>query len=132
MKRFAVFMSGVILAGSILSCGQVSSQRTYEGAAVGAAVGAVAGVLLDKENRWRGGVIGAALGAVLGGTITEIAQRAAREAASSNKPVEYRAVDNSQWVRAEPVAKEGECTIVKTKYYQNGELVKVEERKVCP
>ncbi|NPB08706.1 MAG: glycine zipper 2TM domain-containing protein [Aquificae bacterium] len=132
MKKLCLVLSGAVLVSGIISCGQVSSQRTYEGAAVGAAVGAVAGVLLDKENRWRGGVIGAALGAVLGGTITEIAQRAAREAAANNKPVEYRAVDDSQWVRAEPVAKEGECTIVKTKYYQNGELVKVEEKKVCP
>ncbi|AAC06830.1 YMGG-like glycine zipper-containing protein [Aquifex aeolicus] len=131
MKK-ALFLVGLVFtAGVISSCGGVSSQRTYEGAAVGAAVGAAAGVLLDKENRWRGGVIGAALGAILGGTITEIAQRAAKEAAQNNKPVVYRAEDGSQMVRAEPVEKRGNCTLVKTKYYQNGKLVKVEEKEVC-
>ena len=132
MKKVALFLSGVIFVSGILSCGQISSRRTYEGAAAGAAVGAVAGVLLDKENRWRGGVIGATLGAILGGTITEIAQRAAKEAALSNKPVEYTSLDGSERVVAEPVKYWGDCKIVKTKYYQNGKLVKVEKKEVCP
>ena len=131
MKKVALFLSGVILVAGVISCGQVSSKRTYEGAAVGAAVGAVAGVLIDKENRWRGGVIGAALGAVLGGTITEIAQRAAKEAAQANKPVEYTSVDGRERVIAEPVKRWGDCKVIRTKYYQNGKLVKVEEKEIC-
>jgi len=95
-------------------------------------VGAAAGALIDKENRWRGAVIGGALGAILGGTITEIAQRASREAAMANRPVEYRSEDGKERVYAEPVASKGKCKIVKTSYYQNGKLVKVEEKEVCP
>jgi outer membrane lipoprotein SlyB len=123
---FAIFSAGVI------SCGQVSSQRTYEGAAVGGAVSAAAGALIDKNNRWRGAVIGGALGAILGGTITEISQRASRETAMANRPVEYRSEDGRERVYAEPVATKGNCKTVKTSYYQDGRLVKTEEREVCP
>ncbi|RMH01212.1 MAG: glycine zipper 2TM domain-containing protein, partial [Aquificota bacterium] len=91
-----------------------------------------AGALIDKNNRWRGAVIGGVLGAVIGGTITEIASRAAKEAAVANKPVEYRSEDGRERVYAEPVASRGQCKVVKTSYYQNGKLVKVEEREVCP
>jgi len=92
-------MKCAIFSAGVISCGQVSSQRAYEG---------VAGVLLDKENRWRGAVIGGALGGVLGGTTTEIAQRAAREAAMANRSVEYRSEDGRQRV----------YRVVKTNYYQ--------------
>jgi len=132
MRKVAILLVFAVFSAGVISCGQVSSQRTYEGAAVGGAVGAVAGALIDKNNRWRGAVIGGALGAVLGGTITEIAQRASREAAMANKPVEYRSEDERQRVYAEPVASRGNCKIVKTSYYQDGKLVKVEEREVCP
>jgi outer membrane lipoprotein SlyB len=132
MRKVVMFLTFAVFSAGIISCGQVSSQRTYEGAAVGGTVGAVAGILLDKNNRWRGAVIGGALGAVLGGTTTEIAQRAAREAATANRPVEYRSEDGRQRVYSEPVASRGNCKVVKTNYYQDGRLVKVEEREVCP
>jgi outer membrane lipoprotein SlyB len=132
MRKVAILLVFAVFSAGVISCGQVSSQRTYEGAAVGGAVGAVAGALIDKNNRWRGAVIGGALGAVLGGTITEIAQRASKEAAMANKPVEYRSEDGKERVYAEPVATKGNCKIVKTSYYQDGKLVKVEEREVCP
>jgi 1-aminocyclopropane-1-carboxylate deaminase/D-cysteine desulfhydrase-like pyridoxal-dependent ACC family enzyme len=131
MRKVAILLAFAVFSAGVISCGQVSSQRTYEGAAVGGAVGAAAGVLIDKENRWRGAIIGGALGAVLGGTITEVAQRASREAAMANRPVEYRSEDGRQRVYAEPVASRGNCKIVKTSYYQDGKLVKVEEREVC-
>jgi len=130
MRKKALFLSGLVLASMLASCAN-TSKSTYEGAAAGAAVGAVAGAILDEENRWRGGVIGATIGAVFGATITEIARRAAEEAAQANKPVIYTSEDNTQMVKAEPLRKEDNCTIVVTKYYQNGELVKVEEKKVC-
>jgi outer membrane lipoprotein SlyB len=132
MREVAILLVFAVFSAGVISCGQVSSQRTYEGAAVGGAVGAAAGALIDKNNRWRGAIIGGALGAVLGGTVTEIAQRASREAAMANKPVEYRSEDGRQRVYAEPVASRGNCKIVKTNYYQDGKLVKVEEREVCP
>ncbi len=129
MKKVALFMVSVMfLAG----CGQVTSERTYQGAGVGAAGGAIAGALIDKGNRWRGVVIGGVLGAVIGGTITEISARAAREAAMNNRPVEYRSEDGRERVYAEPIASRGNCKIVKTNYYQDGKLVKVEEKEVCP
>jgi len=128
MRKVAILLAFAVLSAGVISCSQAGSQ----GAAVGGAVGAAAGALLDKENRWRGAVIGGALGAVLGGTVTEIAQRAAREAAMANKPVEYRSEDGMERVYAEPVASRGNCRIVKTSYYQKGKLVKVEEREVCP
>jgi len=128
MRKVAMFLAFAVFSAGVISCGQAS----YQGAAAGGAVGAAAGALLDKENRWRGAVIGGALGAVLGGTVTEIAQRAAREAAMANKPVEYVSEDKRQRVYAEPVATRGNCRIVKTNYYQDGKLVRTEEREVCP
>jgi outer membrane lipoprotein SlyB len=132
MRKVAILLASAVFSAGVISCGQVSSQRTYEGASVGGVVGAVAGSLIDKNNRWRGAVIGGALGAVLGGTTTEIAQRASREAATANRPVEYRSEDGRERVYAEPFASRGNCRIVKTNYYQDGRLVKVEEREVCP
>ncbi|MFN3946818.1 MAG: YMGG-like glycine zipper-containing protein [Aquificaceae bacterium] len=132
MRKKAVVLLAVFGTGFIFSCGQVTTQRTYEGATVGALGGAAAGALIDKNNRWRGAIIGGALGAVIGGTITEIAARASREAATANRPVEYRSEDGTQRVVAEPVASRGNCRIVKTTYYQNGKVAKVEEREVCP
>ncbi len=35
-------------------------------------------------------------------------------------------------VYAKPVASRGNCGTVKTNHYQDGKLVKVEEREVCP
>ncbi len=132
MRRKALVLLSVFSAGFLFSCGQVTTQRTYEGATVGAVGGAIAGALIDRNNRWRGAVIGGALGAVIGGTITEIAARASREAAAQNKPVEYKSEDGRERVVAEPVASRGNCRIVKTTYYQDGKVVKVEEREVCP
>ncbi|MEN3028191.1 MAG: YMGG-like glycine zipper-containing protein [Aquificaceae bacterium] len=132
MREKALLLLAVFGAGLIFSCGQVTTQRTYEGATVGAIGGAIAGALIDRDNRWRGAVIGGALGAVIGGTITEIASRASREAAAQNRPVQYESVDKREKVLAEPVATRGNCRIVKTTYYQDGKVVKVEEKEVCP
>lgn len=132
MKKLAIATLSIFGLSMLFSCGQVTTQRTYEGAAVGAIGGAVAGALIDKHNRWRGAIIGGALGAVIGGTITEIAARASREAAASNKPVEYKSEDGRERVYAEPIASRGNCRIVKTTYYQDGKVAKVEEKEICP
>ncbi|MFN7066007.1 MAG: glycine zipper 2TM domain-containing protein, partial [Aquificaceae bacterium] len=73
MRKKALALLAIFGTGFVFSCGQVTTQRTYEGATVGALGGAVAGALIDKNNRWRGAVIGGVLGAIIGGTITEIA-----------------------------------------------------------
>ncbi len=72
------------------------------GGAIGAGVGGLAGALLDRGNPWRGGIIGGALGAVLGATLGDISDRASREAAQSNAPVEYRTEDGRGRYYAEP------------------------------
>lgn len=118
---------------TVLAPGCATSQRTYEGAGIGGAVGAVAGALLDKHNRWRGAMIGGALGAVVGGATSEIATRAAREAAASGKPVAYQSQDGWQRVEAYPLAynQETKCHKVQEKIYQEGRLVKDEVKEIC-
>jgi hypothetical protein len=108
------------------SCANVNpyptSQRTYEGAAVGGALGSVAGILIDNDNRWRGALIGGLLGAAIGGTVTEISSRAAREAAYEGRPVVYQSQDGFQRVEATPV---------RERIWQDDKLVKDEIREVC-
>ncbi|HSG31180.1 MAG TPA: YMGG-like glycine zipper-containing protein [Thermodesulfobacteriota bacterium] len=121
----------------ITSCAPIdpypSSQRTYEGAAAGAALGSVAGLLIDKDNRWRGAMIGGLLGAALGGTVTEVSQRASREAAAEGRPVAYESKDGFQRVEATPVAYNAntDCHKVRERIWQDGELVKDEVKEVC-
>lgn len=105
----------------------------YEGAAVGGAVGGTAGALIDDDNRWRGGVIGAALGALFGATITEVAVQGRREAAYSNRPVEYRTEDGRGVYRADPLDYDAQtkCRKVQERVWENGRLVKDEIREVC-
>ncbi|MFZ8787893.1 MAG: hypothetical protein ACO2O3_20895 [Thermocrinis sp.] len=50
---------------------------------------------------------------------------------SCERPVEYRSEDGRQRVYAEPFARRGNCRIVKTTYYQDGKVVRIEEREVC-
>ncbi|NIP38824.1 MAG: glycine zipper family protein [Candidatus Dadabacteria bacterium] len=135
---YLTLLSGVFgLSLVFASCAPIdpypSSQRTYEGAATGAAVGSVAGLLIDKDNRWRGAVIGGLIGAALGGTVTEISQRAAREAAAEGKPVAYESKDGFQRVEATPVSYNSntDCHKIRERIWQDGELVKDEIKEVC-
>lgn len=124
----------VVLLAAFLAAvgcgGRGPSRGAYEGAGVGAAVGGVAGALIDDDNHWRGGVIGGALGAALGGALGEISNRAAREATTYQKPVYYQN-NAGQRVEAYPEGNRGNCHVVKEKYYDQGQLVKVVERTVC-
>lgn len=127
----------IITSFAVTSCTPVnpypSSQRTYQGAAAGAAVGSVAGLLIDKNNRWRGAMIGGLLGAALGGTVTEISQRASREAAQEGKPVVYQSNDGFQRVEATPVDynQNTNCHKIRERIWQDGKLVKDEVKEVC-
>jgi hypothetical protein len=87
--KVKIWVLGLLLATGCATV-QPTTPRTYKGAAVGAALGGLTGAILDHNNPWRGGVIGGAIGAVAGGTITEISERASREAAEENQPVEYQ------------------------------------------
>ncbi len=138
-KRASMFIVTIFMSATFLisSCAPVdpypSSQRTYEGAAAGAALGSVAGLLIDKDNRWRGAMIGGLLGAALGGTVTEISQRASREAAQEGKPVVYESRDGFQRVEASPVNynENTDCHKIRERVWQDGKLVKDEIKEVC-
>lgn len=134
---FAVLTIFVAVSFVLSSCAPIdpypSSQRTYEGAAAGAALGSVAGLLIDKDNRWRGAMIGGLLGAALGGTVTEISQRASREAAQEGKPVVYQSNDGFQRVEAAPIDynENTDCHKIRERIWQDGKLVKDEVKEVC-
>ncbi|MFN3921859.1 MAG: glycine zipper 2TM domain-containing protein [Caldimicrobium sp.] len=136
MKRKApllAFLISLFLVVSLFSgCMPDMNQKTKEGATVGAVAGGVLGVLLDKNNRWRGAVLGAAIGAVIGGTASYIMDRASKDAATHKKPVTYESEDKVQKVYAQPLKSEGNCEWVKVQYYEYGKLVKEENKKVCP
>src|SRR3972149_5681922 len=100
VKIIISFLSVVVLMVILTAC--ATTPRTYEGAGAGAVLGGVAGALLDRHNPWRGGIIGAAIGAVAGATFVELSARASREAALSQKPVEYRTENRRGLYRAEP------------------------------
>jgi surface antigen len=130
-KIMAIFLIGLSTLVWISGC---TTERSYQGAAIGGAVGAGAGALLDKDNAWRGAAIGAALGGVLGGGVTEISTRAAREAARENRPVAYQSNDGFQRVEAYPLDQGSRpgCRLVREQIYQDGKLVRDERREVCP
>lgn len=138
-NRFGVLVITFLISASfiITACAPVdpypSSERTYQGAAAGAALGSVAGLLIDKDNRWRGAMIGGLLGAALGGTVTEISQRASREAAQEGKPVVYESNDGFQRVEAAPVDynENTNCHKIRERIWQDGKLVKDEVKEVC-
>jgi outer membrane lipoprotein SlyB len=129
-------MIGLLGTSAMLfSCaqsGQYSlSPAGQQGAAVGGILGATAGTMLDSSNRWRGGVIGGIMGAILAGTLGQIANNAAQQAAQANQPVQYS--NGNQTVQAIPQGQaQNGCQTVITKYYQNGQLVKTETREICP
>jgi hypothetical protein len=66
-KWLASLLVFALLLTGLSSCVELE-QKTKEGATVGAVAGGVLGVLLDKNNRWRGAVVGATLGALIGPT----------------------------------------------------------------
>ena len=105
-----------------------------QGGLVGGGLGGIAGAILDSRNPWRGGVIGAGLGALAGATISDISARGAREAAETNRPVEYQTQDGRGYYRAEPVPSSTastNCKKVHERVYENGRLVKDVIREVC-
>lgn len=130
-KTMAIFLIGLAMLAGISGC---TTERSYQGAAIGGAIGAGAGALIDKDNAWRGAAIGAALGGVLGGGVTEISTRAAREAARENRPVAYQSNDGFQRVEAHPLGQGSGagCRLVREQIYQDGKLVRDERIEVCP
>ena len=121
---FSIFVVSIFLS----SC--ATSQRTYE---AGAGLGGPACTLIVRENRWRGGVLGAEIGGVLTGTVTEISQKAAVEAAQERRPVIYQSNDGFQRVEETPFSynAEAKCHKVRERIWQERQLVKDEVKEVC-
>jgi outer membrane lipoprotein SlyB len=129
MKK--VIPSILILVLIVLTFG--CTEYHAQGAGAGAILGGVAGALLDHKNPWRGGIIGGALGAVAGATITDISMRASREAAATEKPVEYRTEDGRGVYRAEPLEynEQTKCRKIQERVWEDGKLVKDNIKEVC-
>lgn len=133
-KRIGSITMVLIMLAVFLSLSSCATRRhTATGAAVGGGLGALAGALIDSDNSWRGAVIGGLIGAALGGTMTEISQAAAEEAAAEGRPVAYQSNDGFQRVEATPVEYDAQtkCHKVRERVWQDGRLVKDEVREVC-
>ena len=133
MKKITSFSMILLIVLALISCYYPTTPRTYEGAGAGAVVGGIAGALLDSHNPWRGGIIGGMLGAVAGATLTEISARAAREAAISDRPVEYRTEDGRGVYRADRVGynESTRCSKIHERVWEDGRLVRDQIREVC-
>ncbi len=123
-----------LVAFFALTLGCATTERTYQGAAVGGASGASIGALIDRHNRWRGAVLGAAIGSVVGGTLTEISSRASREAAAENRTVVYRNPAQGTVVETSPLPQNNastHCHKVRRRIWKNGALIKDTVEEVC-
>lgn len=129
-RQVALTVAAMVLIVVLTAC---TSERSYQGAAVGGGIGAVAGALLDRNNGWRGAVLGGTLGALMGGTLTEIASRASEEAAQKNQPVVYQSQDGYQKVESTPVGYDAQtrCHKVRERIYQNNKLLKDQTKEIC-
>jgi outer membrane lipoprotein SlyB len=130
--KVKIWVLGLLLATGCATV-QPTTPRTYKGAAVGAVLGGLTGAILDHNNPWRGGVIGGAIGAVAGGTITEISERASREAAEENQPVEYQTEDGRGVYRAQPRGYDPhtKCHTIYERVWEDGRLVRDRIKEIC-
>jgi hypothetical protein len=135
MKKIISLLISLALVLTLAGCAELqpTTPRTYEGAGAGAVLGGVAGALLDRHNPWRGGIVGAALGAVAGATSAELSTRASREAALSQRPVEYTTEDERGIYRAEPAGYDvsTRCSKIHERAWEDGRLVKDQIKEVC-
>ena len=139
MKKYFFAAVALMLVLPLVSCyiapppGSPGAWPAHEGARVGSAAGALTGAILDHRNPWRGAVIGGALGAIIMGTVTDISQRAAMEAAQQGKTVWYRTEDGRGLYEAAPLrrAPRSGCTKVIDRVWVDGQLVRETERDVC-
>jgi hypothetical protein len=129
MYKTILILTVLALLVALAGCTQYHAR----GAGTGGAIGGIAGALLDDSNRWRGGVWGAALGAIAGATLTEISMQASREAAQSNRPVEYRTTDGRGRYQAYPVDynQQTNCHKVQERVWEDGRLIKNQVKEVC-
>jgi hypothetical protein len=129
MNKTVLTVVTIALLGLSFGCTPYHTQ----GAGTGAAIGGVTGALLDHRNPWRGGIIGGVLGAIAGATITDISLQASREAASHDRPVEYRTEDGRGVYRADPLGHDDRtrCKRIQERVWEDGRLVKDQVREIC-
>jgi len=130
MKKLIVSLLVVSIVAFSSGC---STTAALKGGIVGAVTGGVAGVLLAPRNPIAGGLIGAMVGGALGAKIGEISAQKAREAAMTNRPVEYVSEDRRIVYLAEPVGydRHSRCRKVKEKIWRDGKLMQTKIRTVC-
>lgn len=129
MKTTVVMLLILSLLALTFACTPYHAQ----GVGAGAAIGGISGALIDHRNPWRGGVIGGALGAIMGATLADVSYQASREAATHNRPVEYRTENGRGYYRAEPAGydERTRCKKVNERVWEDGRLVKDQIREVC-
>ncbi len=129
MKKLSAVLLVLLLTGMTFSCTPYHSQ----GAGAGAVAGGISGMLLDHRNPWRGGVIGGVLGAIMGATLADVSVQASREAAMTDRPVEYRTEDGRGVYRAEPLEsnERTNCKKVRERVWEDGRLVKDTIKEIC-
>jgi len=132
MHRVILFLLVPVLFFSIAGC--AAEQKTPAGDTGFAETPALKpGDFLGGKNQWRGGVIGAVPSAVAGNTLKEISRRGSKEAALSNKPVEYTTTDGRAVYKAYPEAYDEKtgCHEVQEKVWEDGKLIKDRRQEVC-
>jgi hypothetical protein len=128
-KKIFVFLLSV---GVLSSC---ATREGYQGALIGGAAGSAIGSAIDEKNPWRGAFIGGILGATIVGTVADISAQAAQESARYDQTIVYecrRDCVRPVKIIAVPVGRgRGRCKLIKIKYFEDGQLVKVKTEKIC-
>jgi outer membrane lipoprotein SlyB len=132
MKTEKLFVAGLVLI-FFLACAD-KRYNTQKGSAIGAGVGAAIGQAIgeDTESTLIGTAVGLLVGAVAGNAVDQHYE-AMREAARTNKKVEYHD-DKGRTVEAIPGPvnkKRTECRKVTSRIWDNGKMVKETVEEIC-
>lgn len=124
MRLIPVFLIIIMVTWGFVGCAPQgpTTRQHYETATWLGIVGAGVGALIDQDNPWRGATIGAAIGSVTGYGLTEIQQRAAREAVNRHQTVTYHNPNTDQWVQADPVVYDHGYAKVRTRSWSGRRL----------
>lgn len=130
MIRVILLLIAFALLYSVTSCTAFREQKSPP---ADAAPAPKPGAGLDGKYQWRGGVIGTVPGSVAGTTVKEISTIGSREAAQSNKPVEYITMDGRGVYKAYPLDYDDrtKCHKVQDKVWEDGKLINDQIQEVC-
>lgn len=134
MSRNISWLIFLVFVLSAMSCAVPQDRyATQKGAAVGAGLGAVAGQAIGRntEATLIGAGIGTLIGSIIGNAVDQ-SQRAAREAAVTNKRIVY--YDNQGGAVEAipgPANQQTNCRKVTKRVWENGELVRETVEEIC-